>query len=492
MDKYYTIKEVLEISQKVLGRKLGRTKCYELLKYGQIKSIKKDKYYYVKQEWLEDYLSQQLDEKNVCIESQNDVQYTHLNSFSNIDNKQIQEETQMNTKTNRPNPFLKKGKTRSTWYYWIYKVNAEGKLVPRYKGGFATEEEAKEAKKKAEAEEMIKQSKWFLGKNRIDCSETLENYLLKWFNQNYKYNCGTASYQVSAKTTEQYEWALNHAIPYIGKIKLDEIKRSDIKKLIFALLDEGLSSSSCDIVRRVLSVAFNAAIGDDLIEQNTCTHVKVKSEKFEPRQLNIRETNMMLDVIHGEWIEPIVKITLALGLRLGEVLGLKFEDFDIENRTVIIRRQIGVIGHEGKKRIYGIKEKVKTDRSNRTLGIDDTVIDIYRIQKAKYQQELKLNPNMPNNHLLFFDSKRGFLDPTSVSYRFHFLMKKYNIADMRFHDLRGTSMSIAGDMGVQIEEISKNAGHSSIKVTERRYIRKKEVLYNYANAIEDAIFHPAK
>ena len=63
---------------------------------------------------------------------------------------------------------------------------------------------------------------------------------------------------------------------------------------------------------------------------------------------------------------------------------------------------------------------------------------------------------------------------------------------MRFHDLRGTSMSIAGDMEVQIEEISKNAGHSSIKVTEGRYIRKKEILNNYANAIEDAIFHPAK
>ena len=97
--------------------------------------------------------------------------------------------------------------------------------------------------KKAEAEEMLKQSKWFLGKNRINGSDTLEEYLLKWFALNYKHNCGTAAYQVSAKTAEQYEWAINHAIPHIGKIKLNEIKRSDIKKLIFALLDGELSPS---------------------------------------------------------------------------------------------------------------------------------------------------------------------------------------------------------------------------------------------------------
>ena len=489
---YYTMKEVMEIVGETTGRKIGRTKCYELLKYGQIKSIKKDKYYYVKKEWLEEYLCEQLDENKVCIKKENNVQCNCLKRFSGIEQKQIQEEKRMSTKTYRPNPFLREGMLRATWYYWIYKMNADGKLVPRYKGGVATEEAAKEAMKKAEAEEMLKQSKWFLGKNRINGSDTLEEYLLKWFALNYKHNCGTAAYQVSAKTAEQYEWAINHAIPHIGKIKLNEIKRSDIKKLIFALLDGELSPSSCDIIRRVLSTAFNTAIGDDLIEQNPCTHIKIKSEKFEPRQLNIQETNMMLDAIRGEWIEPIVKITLALGLRLGEVLGLKFEDFDIEKRTVHIRRQITVIGHEGKKRIYGIKDKVKTDQSNRILGIDETVVDIYRIQNAKYQQELILNPGMLDNHLLFFNSKRGFLIPTSVSHRFHSLMKKHEIADMRFHDLRGTSMSIAGDMGVRIEEISKNAGHSSIKVTEGRYIRKKEILYNYANAIEDAIFHPEK
>ena len=89
---YYTMKEVMEIVGETTGRKIGRTKCYELLKYGQIKSIKKDKYYYVKKEWLEEYLCEQLDENKVCIKKENNVQCNCLKRFSGIEQKQIQEE----------------------------------------------------------------------------------------------------------------------------------------------------------------------------------------------------------------------------------------------------------------------------------------------------------------------------------------------------------------------------------------------------------------
>ena len=141
-------------------------------------------------------------------------------------------------------------------------------------------------------------------------------------------------------------------------------------------------------------------------------------------------------------------LELATGLRRGELLGLHWEDIDLEQQTITVRRQV--------VRINGqvVKAPLKTKNSYRTLSIGADAVEILRQQKGKV-----------GGTYVFPSPTGGPISPDSVLHMLHRVLNRAGLPKVRFHDLRHTFATLALQNGVDIKTVSGMLGHYSAGFT---------------------------
>jgi len=220
----------------------------------------------------------------------------------------------------RGNPF-KRGKA---WTYIYYITDPQtGKKASKYKGGFATKKEAEQALKETEAQILM-------GQYVQDKKTTLEQYINQWFYEIHLPN-------IKPNTINGYRNNIDkHIIPALGQIPLSKLLRTDIQKFYNSLLTEKeLSVTSVLYVHRVLRKALREAVLNDLLVKNPCEGIKLpKRKKYQATVLDTEQIKELLRAVIGSKCELEVLLAITLGLRRGEVLGLRFQDFDFEKKTV--------------------------------------------------------------------------------------------------------------------------------------------------------------
>lgn len=151
---------------------------------------------------------------------------------------------------------------------------------------------------------------------------------------------------------------------------------------------------------------------------------------------------------------PIL-LALLLGLRRGEVLGLKWSDIDFENRIVHIQRT--ATPAKG-----GFKfSDCKTDKSNRILMLPNLVLN--KLLEWKDEQSMLSIINLDG--YVFMQSTGKILSTTTLTKHFKKTLADCNLAEMRFHDLRHTCASYLVSSSVPINTVSQILGHSKISTT---------------------------
>ena len=141
-------------------------------------------------------------------------------------------------------------------------------------------------------------------------------------------------------------------------------------------------------------------------------------------------------------------IELATGLRRGELLGLKWEDIDLEQGIIHIRRQIARIDGEI------VEAPLKTKNSYRSVSIGQDAVEILREQQRK-----------TNSEYVFPSPTGGPISPDSVLKMLHRVLKRAGLPEIRFHDLRHTFATMALQNGVDVKTVSGMLGHYSAGFT---------------------------
>ena len=141
-------------------------------------------------------------------------------------------------------------------------------------------------------------------------------------------------------------------------------------------------------------------------------------------------------------------IELATGLRRGELLGLKWEDIDMQQGIIRVRRQIARI--DGKI----VEAPLKTKNSYRTVTISPQAVEVLKAQKAK-----------TNDQYVFPSPNGGPISPDSVNNMLKRVLERAGIPKVRFHDLRHTFATLALQNGVDIKTVSGMLGHFSAGFT---------------------------
>ena len=174
---------------------------------------------------------------------------------------------------------------------------------------------------------------------------------------------------------------------------------------------------------------------------------------------------MLLEVMRGNRLEALYSVALALGLRQGEALGLKWGDIDLDAGILRVRRTAQRIPHHGTQLV-----ETKTARSRRTLVLPPVVITALRAHRARQTLErLAAGPAWVDLDLVF-PSRRGTLaDGPNITHRFRRLLTKAGLPPMRFHDLRHACASLLLVQGVHPRVVMETLGHSQISLTMNTY-----------------------
>lgn len=272
---------------------------------------------------------------------------------------------------------------------------------------------------------------------------------------------------VGITTINNYKRLLKNILPFIGQYKLSKITPQMLNtmysKLKIGQNGKELSYNSMYDYYKVINVMFNQAIFWEFLDINPNKRAnKPKKQKIERKFYDIEQVNKLVSCLDNECIKYKALITLALdsGARRGEIVALKWDDFDFDNNTLRIDNSLKVVN--------GVMDEknAKTLSSKRTILLGKATIDVIK-QYKEWQDSIKkeLGKKWKNENRVFTDDTGGYMNPSTCYKIFTKITKKYGLEHIRFHDLRHTSASVLIHKGKNFKAVSERLGHSSINIT---------------------------
>ena len=174
-----------------------------------------------------------------------------------------------------------------------------------------------------------------------------------------------------------------------------------------------------------------------------------KVEHREMKTLPVEQLASFLREAKESGVFELYYVELATGLRRGELLGLKWEDLDLKQGSLRVRRQIARINGEV------VEAPLKTKNAYRTLPLAKDTVDILNQQRKK----------MGSSPWVFPGPTGGPMSPDSVLHMLRRVLKRAGLPQVRFHDLRYTFATLALQNGVDVKTVSGMLGHYSAGFT---------------------------
>jgi integrase len=275
--------------------------------------------------------------------------------------------------------------------------------------------------------------------------------------------------------------------PRLDGIPLRDLTVSRTQAMFTALLRANakrahpLTPATFQRIREVRRAALNGAIRRGLITQNPARWVEIPSARrpsavvwTDARVAVWRETGQrptvavwtaaqtaaFLTHTHGHMLYPLLHLTALLGLRRGEVIGLRWTDVDLTAGTLTICRQIQE--RDGRAVVC----LPKSEHSGRTIALDHGTLTLLRQLHA----ERKTNAGkVSTNGWLFTHGDDQHWSPSYLSHTFRRLIREADLPPIRFHDLRHGAASLSLAAGNDLKIVQALLGHASIVLTADTY-----------------------
>lgn len=285
-------------------------------------------------------------------------------------------------------------------------------------------------------------------------SQTLEQYLADWLRD--------ASARLAPRTVERYRGLIAiHVNQALGQRPLRKLTAQEIARL-YADLRERLAPASVAQLHAVLHSALEQAVRWHAIPRNPAAAVRApRPVRRELRFLDPGETRRLIEAAADEPLGALYTGAAYTGLRLGELLGLRWRDIDLEGRSLTVQHTL--TRQDGR----WVLRQPKTPHSRRTIRLAPAVVDAFRAHYlAEAERLLALGHRIGPETLVFTDRWGDPVNPWHVTERaFKPLLRRAGLPEVRFHDLRHAFASLMLSEGARIDLVSKMLGHASPSVT---------------------------
>lgn len=317
-------------------------------------------------------------------------------------------------------------------------------------------------KVKQNVKEQDAQKQW----EDFEYEKTLEEYIHLWLiHQKTK---------VKASTYSTYLHILHSQIlPKLGKMELHAISEEVIEEFLWSKSENGrtdgkggLSAKTCSDIMILLYSIFEY-IEKTYHYPNPMADVKrMKTRKKSPEPLSQSENQILTHFLLGNMDAANMGIALSLfmGLRLGEICALRWENIDVERQVIHIRQTIYRVLNENatKEDITQSKTVLLLSSPKTEKSIRDIPIPVFLNPYLKQLQKAE-------GYYLLTGTKQP-MDPRTFQNYFKRVLKKCNMRSIPFHSLRHTFATNCVILGFDIKTLSEILGHANTRITLETYV----------------------
>jgi integrase len=271
-----------------------------------------------------------------------------------------------------------------------------------------------------------------------------------------------AAGEITARTSARYRGLTENQIaPHIGAMPLQKLARLDVEGWHTTLRNGGLAPRTIGHAHRVLGKALRDAERDGLVLRNVCTLQKAP-RIADAEMAIVRDVPGLVGKLGGTRLYVPAMVALFTGMRLGEILALRWNRVDLDRKIIAVREAL-----EWTK-AHGIRPKAPKSRAGRRdITLPDLLVEVLREhRKAALELRMQLGAGrLPDDTLLFANLEGEPLQPSNVSSDWGEIASRIGMPEITFHGLRHTHASQLIASGVDIATISKRLGHARPNVT---------------------------
>ncbi|MGH7882923.1 MAG: tyrosine-type recombinase/integrase, partial [Candidatus Dormibacteraceae bacterium] len=272
---------------------------------------------------------------------------------------------------------------------------------------------------------------------------------------------------IRPKTYASYEGTVRlHLLPALGRINLRNLSLVEIQNLLTTKTKAGLAPRSVRYILLVLRIALGQAERWDMLSRNMAK--LVDGPRVPHRDVPVltpEQSRTMLSAAQGDRFEAAYTLALGLGLRRGEVLGLRWEDLNLESGRLSVGGALQRIPGEGLLRV-----ETKTTRSRRVITLPKVCISTLRVHRIRQiQNKLAAGLQWVETGYIFTTERGTPVDGEVVTRSLQRLLLRAGLPRLKFHDLRHGAASLLLAEGVAARVVMDVLGHSQISTTQNIY-----------------------
>ena len=321
-------------------------------------------------------------------------------------------------------------------------------------------------KKRAEDMLMAARAEFVAVEAAIDRDMPFFSYLVQWME--------IARSTLKPNTAAGYASMIQNPIaPYFQQrgITLGGLQAVDIQMFYTSQLKR-VSANTVIHYHAIIHRALKYAVKTDLIDVNPADKVeRPRKDRFTASFYDGNEVNRLFQAARGTPLELPVMLAAFYGLRRSEVVGLKWDAIDFENKTIAIRHTVTACAEKG-RRIEVAADTTKTASSRRTLPL----VPAFQTKLAALKEQQEKNRILCGRSYctdylgyVLVDAMGNRLKLSYISTAFPALLKRNGLRPIRFHDLRHSCASLLLKNGVPMKQIQEWLGHSDFSTTANIY-----------------------
>ena len=256
------------------------------------------------------------------------------------------------------------------------------------------------------------------------------------------------------------------------RLKLKDLKPYHIEGFYKSQYDKGLSGNSVLKYHVLIRECLQYGVRNDFVLTNVADKVtRPKVTKFKASFYSVEEIQKLFEAIKEHELHLPIMLTAMYGFRRSEVLGLKWEAIDFENKIIKVQHKVLETKVDGKRCIYK-SNKLKNETSNRILPLLPQAEEL--LLKQKEQIEINKNKlgkcyNEQNLEYVCVDNIGRLILPNRLTKAFNKILAKNGLRHIRFHDLRHSCASIMLANNVPMKQIQEWLGHADFSTTANIY-----------------------
>ena len=260
-----------------------------------------------------------------------------------------------------------------------------------------------------------------------------------------------------------------------GNIKLNDLRTTHLQRHYKKLLDNGVTPTTIRQINTNLKTCLNEAERQGYIQKNWCKLVTLpkKEDNKEVKVLTKQEQEKFLEAIKGHELELLYIVALGTGLRIGEILGLKWSDIDFKNNELHVNRSLqkAAIYEDDKIVRYEVQETTpKTKNSFRTIPVPQNIIKKLKAHKKEQNELILLLQEEYDNKNYVFCNKLGKpIEDKRPGRNLKTILTSISIEPIKFHALRHTYATRLFEAGIPPKTVQHLMGHSDIETTMNIY-----------------------